>query len=337
MMLTTHMMDTLVSAADKEAALIALLAVPENEKFEACRKLASIGTQASVAPLVAMLEDARLSHMARYGLETNPDPGVDQAFRDILAKPKDKRIASRTLIGIIGSVGVRRDPEAVPLLVEFLQDEDPGIVQASGRALGKIGTPPAVEALTAAMSGASGDNLVSICEGLFHAAEGALKAGKADVATAIYDSLRGLKDAPQQVRAGALRGAILARKTDGTKLLLEALHGEDYVLVAAAARTAQEIYGSDLTKALADELPKLPAEKQILLIQTMGKRGDAAAIPALTAAAKSADREVREAAVRALPELGNKEAVAALKEALNDSENEIKRAAERGLGYLESL
>ncbi len=336
-MLTTHMMDTLVSAADKEAALIALLEVPENAKHEACRKLASLGTQASVAPLAAMLEDARLSHMARYGLETNPDPAVDQAFRDVLAKPKDKRVAPRTLIGVIGSVGVRKDAEAVPLLVEFLKEEDAGIVQASARALGKIGTPPAVEALTTSMAGASGDNLVSICEGLFHAAEGAMKAGEADVAATIYDSLRGLKDAPQQVRAGALRGAILARKTDRAKLLMEALRGEDYVLISAAALTAQEICCTDLTKTLADELAKLPVDKQILVIQTLGKRGDAAAIPAIAVAAKSSDREVREAAVRALPEFGNKDAVSALKEALKDSDDEIKRAAERGLGYLESL
>lgn len=336
-MLTTHMMDTLVSAADKEAALIALLAVPDNDKIEACRKLASIGGQASIPPLVAMLGDARLSHMARYGLETNPDPAIDKAFREELAKPKDKRLAPRTLTGIIGSAGVRKDAEAVPLLVEFLKDEDVGILQASARALGKIGNPAAVEALTASLAGATGDNQVSICEGLFHAAEAAMTGEKADVATKIYDSLSGLKEAPQQIRVGALRGSILVRKADGAKLLLEALRGEDYVLAAAAARTAQEICCTDLTKALADELAKLPAEKQILLIQTLGKRGDAGAIPALSAAAKSSDKEVREAAVRALPEFGNKDAVPALKEALKDSEDEIKKAAERGLGYLDSL
>lgn len=336
-MLTMHMIDTLVSAADKEAALLEFLKVPDNEKREACRKLASIGTAASVAPLVAMLGDASLSHMARYGLETNPDPAVDVAFRNELAQPKDKRLAARTLTGIIGSVGVRKDAEAVPLLAEMLKDEDAGIVQAAGRALGKIGNPPAVEALTAAVAGASGDNLVSIAEGLFRAAETALAAEKADVASAIYATLRGLKEAPQQIRLGALRGAILADKKDGANLLVEGLCGDDEILVRASLRTAQEICCSDLTKVLGDELPKLPPVKQVLLIQTLGKRGDAAAIPALSAAAKSEDKEVREAAVRALAELGKKDAVAVLKEALKDSEEDVKKAAERGLSYLESL
>ncbi len=336
-MQTMHIIDTLLSAADKEAALLELLKVPDNEKREACRKLASISTAASVAPLAAMLRDANLSHMARYGLETNPDPAVDKAFRDELAKPKDQRMAPRTLTGIIGSVGCRKDTEAVPLLAELLKDEDTGIVQAAGRALGKIGNPPAVEALTAAVAGASGYNLVSIAEGLFRAAEAAVAAEKADVATPIYATLRGLKDAPQQIRLGALRGAILANKKDGATLLVEGLRGDDEILLRASLRTAQEICCSDLTKTLSDELPKLSPVKQVLLIQTLGKRRDAAAIPALSAAAKSSEKEVREAAVRALAELGSKDAIPALKEGMKDPEEDVQKAAERGVGYLESL
>ena len=46
--------------------------------------------------------------MARYALETIPDPSVDDALRDALGKLK-----GRPLLGVIGSLGVRRDAKAV--------------------------------------------------------------------------------------------------------------------------------------------------------------------------------------------------------------------------------
>src|ERR1039458_7304995 len=51
---------------------------PQKEKADACRELARIGTKEAVAPLAALLPDEKLSHMARYGLETIPDAAVDK-------------------------------------------------------------------------------------------------------------------------------------------------------------------------------------------------------------------------------------------------------------------
>ena len=39
-------------------------------------------------PLAAMLADEKLCHMALYGLETIPDPSVDDALRDALGDRK---------------------------------------------------------------------------------------------------------------------------------------------------------------------------------------------------------------------------------------------------------
>ena len=77
----------------------------------------------------------------------------------------------------------------------------------------------------------------------------------------IYDRLREVK-APHQVRAAALRGAILTRQTDGLPLLSTALHGDDFTLVLAAVRTAQEMPGSQVTRLLAGELAALPADRK---------------------------------------------------------------------------
>ena len=146
--------------------------------------------------------------------------------------------------------------------------------QAAARALGNIGTPEAAKALEDVLPAASGGNQLAICEGLLRCAEALAADGQAAPSQAIYDRLRGLADAPQQVRAAALRGAILVRGKDGIPLLVEAIRGSDYVLAAAAVRSAMELPGPEITDALVAELPKAPAERQGLLILALADRGE---------------------------------------------------------------
>src|ERR1035438_876458 len=153
---------------DQEKKLIAVLKsdAPQKEKADACRELARIGTKDAVAPLAALLADEKLSHMARYGLETIPDASVDKALRDAAAK-----LHGRQLVGVIGSLGVRRDAKAVNALAKLLHDSDNDVGQAAARALGRIGNPPAVKALQDALDGVSAANQLAFCEGLLRCAE----------------------------------------------------------------------------------------------------------------------------------------------------------------------
>lgn len=86
--------------------------------------------------------------------------------------------------------------------------------------------------------------------------------------------------------------------------MLEAIRGPDHALAAAAVRAAMELPGSEVTAALSAELAKLPADKQVLLINTLGYRGDAAAGPALLPLAAKGPDAVRLAAVQNLTHLG---------------------------------
>lgn len=269
------------------------------EKADACRMLSQVGTAKAVPVLAGLLGDEKLSHMARYALEPIPSPAVDDALRDALGKLKGP-----TLVGVIGSVGVRRDAKAIPVLAKLLGDADPETAQAAARALGKIGTAEAAKAIEEALPATAAGNKVAFCEGLFRCAEALAKDGQAKESLAIYDRLRVLPQAPQQVRGGAIRGAILGRGKDGIALLVEAIGSDDYVLTAAAARTAIEMPGPEVTAALARELAKLPAEKQILFIETLGYRGDKTAGAALLPLAAKGPTAVRLAAVNNLTHLG---------------------------------
>jgi len=298
------------------------------EKVDACRGLALIGTREAIAPLAALLGDEKLSHMARYALEPIRNPAVDKAFREALGKLK-----GMPLVGVIGSVGVRRDAQAVGALAAMLTDSDTQVAAAAARALGSIGTSEAAAALQGQLAVASGVQRLNVCEGLFRCAETAAAEGQKQQAIAIYDQLRKL-DSPHQVRGGALRGAILARGGDGVALLREHVRSDDYILFSAACQTALEMTGAEVTRALSAELNQLPADNQILVVWTLGKRGDATALPALFALAKKSDTAVRLEAIRALPQIDDVSALPVLVELLGDADTKISQAAQDSLAAL---
>ncbi len=303
---------------------------PHKEKADACRLLALVGTKDAVAPLAALLGDEKLSHMARYGLEPIPDPAVDEALRNALGKLK-----GRPLVGVIGSIGVRRDTKAIqPLLGMLMRNEaGPEAMGAAVRALGHIGTMAAAKVLKVSLDHAPAEGLLDVYEGLFRCAETLAAEGNRGAAIDIYDTLRA-QDAAHQVRAGALRGAILARGKDGVALLREHLRSEDYIMFSAAVQTALDLPDAEVTQALTAELNRLPADNQILVIQALGRRADASASPALFALARKSEKSVRIAAIRSLAEIGHSSAVPVLTELLNDADSEISQAAQESLAAL---
>jgi HEAT repeat protein len=198
-------------AEGRESALLAVLnsSASEKDKADACVELARVGTRASVAPLAVLLNDEKLAHMARYALEPISDPAVDDALRDAIGK-----LSGRQLVGVIGSIGVRRDAKAFDLLCKRLKDQDADVVQAAARALGSLGTANAARALEDALAGAQDVNRAAVYEGLLRCAEALTAHGEPAGALAIYDRLN-QPQSPSQVRNGASRKARMLRQEKG--------------------------------------------------------------------------------------------------------------------------
>lgn len=202
-------------AKGDEAKLIGIVKsanAPLKDRADACRLLAIVGGKDAVAPLVALLGDEKLSHMARYGLEPNPDPAVNVALRDALGKAKGLQ-----LVGVIGSLGVRKDAEAVGPVSKFLTGQECDVMQAAARALGKIGTADAAKAIETALPGAAKCCKEAFGEGLLRAVENLATTGHKDQAIALCDAL-GKADVPPQVRLGASRKARMLRQEPGKGL-----------------------------------------------------------------------------------------------------------------------
>jgi hypothetical protein len=172
-----------------------------------CRALMLIGTAESVPSLAALLPDPDLSHMARYALERIPAPEAAAALRDALPK-----VAGPLKVGVIASLGARRDAASVPVLgiaFDEARSGDPAVVCAIAAALGNIGTPEAANALGGMGKEASASWLPARDDGLLAAAEHMLADGRKAEAIALYKSLSG-EDHPKQVRLAATRGLLAA-------------------------------------------------------------------------------------------------------------------------------
>ena len=181
--------------------LIAILKDSNSTLFQkaiACKKLAQIGTRESIQPLAALLGEQRLGHYARFGLEPNPDPAVDDALRAALPKLK-----GRLLMGVIHSIGVRRDAKALDALGKLMNDSDVEIAQAASASVGTIGGLQASKLLQAALKSARPPVLPVVARAALVCADGLMASNRAQ-ALEMYNILSGAT-MPRVVHLAAIR------------------------------------------------------------------------------------------------------------------------------------
>jgi HEAT repeat protein len=196
------------SAKELEARLVAVLGsdASRDAKDYVCRKLRIIGTSSAVAALAKLLPDQELSHMARYALECMPASEAAQAMRDALS-----RCTGTLKVGVISSLGARRDAGSVEALSALLADGDAAVARAAALALGAIRTPEAAAAL-AKSNPSEPESKVADTDATLACAEGLLAHGKKVEALAVYKSLAG-EGQPKHVRLAATSGILAcARK-----------------------------------------------------------------------------------------------------------------------------
>ena len=298
----------------------------------ACQKLGQIGGAESAKSLGKMLRDDKLSDLARYALESNSDPGAGKALRGALKKATGKtRIGMR--IGIINSLGERRDGEAVKDLGRLLASSDKATAQAAAGALGKIGGPKALKALRAAPNQADG----AVADAVLMCADSLLREEMTAGAGVLYREVYRNKACPSTTRAAALRGLCRTEPDKMGDTVLELLGSEDAALRGAAITAVREIPGKGITGQFAAKLDSLPAPIQAPLIAALADRGDAAVVPALIRMAKSQDEAVRLAALSGLGQLPGNARVAALlaQTAGGDARVAEQKAAHESLARLQ--
>jgi hypothetical protein len=153
-----------------------------------------------------MLLDGETSDMARYALERIPGTSVNEALRSALRKANGK-----PKIGIINSLGQRRDRRAVRALSRLVVDSDKTVAIAAAAALGQIADSRATKALAEAKNKTSGKLQMVVLDSYLMCADKLVADGQKVQAMAIYNELR-KEGMPGPIRTAAAAGLINAAK-----------------------------------------------------------------------------------------------------------------------------
>lgn len=293
-----------------------------------CRQLAKIGTPKEVPLLAKMLADEKYSDMARYGLGPIPGAEVDAALKVALGQTR-----GRVRIGIISTMAYRRNQEALSVLIPSMADGDKELARAALAAVGHIGGAEAVQALVRELAACKPEDRFMVAEALLSCADGCIARGQKEKASELFASL--LKpEMPALTQAAALRGLAGMGTAGVTRQLLMALRSADPVIQKAGMSCIQLMQGREITEEFAKEIPNLSVGAQVVLLEALGVRGDAAALPEVKKALTHSDLQVRIAAIRVMGQLGNASSVESLVAAAGSANAEERAAA---LGSLRVL
>jgi len=301
---------------DLETRLLAALAAADSTRAAkqfCCRKLAMIGTVKALPALTPLLVDKDMSHMARYALERIPGEEVSKALRGAAGK-----LTGLLKIGMINSLGARRDAGSTPMLVGLLKDSDPQVASAAACALGRIGDVSAAGGFNGAagplmeyVASAPKETRDAAYDAALELATGLAGTDK-PAAAGIFEKLYAA-DRPIRVRCAALKGLATVKPAEATPEILKALASESPVFRGTAAALIKDLPGgAETTAKCAAEITKLAQDDQPVLIDALAARQDPAALPAIRSAATSSNEKVAIAAIAAYGAVGDAGCVPAL-------------------------
>lgn len=288
--------------ADLEQQLIAVLTsgAPPNEKDAACQKLKLIGSSRCVPAVAALLKDEKLSHTARYVLESMPLAEAGAALIAAL-----NQTSGQIQLGIICSLGSRAEARAVPALARLAKGQDREVSVAAAEALGHIETAEALKALQSLASKSEGRVHTAAVDGMLRCANTLVRSGRSSKAYSVYEKIYS-SEKSDGFRLAAYRGMIRSASTSaGLHLTTRAIANGPSPAQLAALQMAREIQARGATESLAGLLPQVDPPVQLALVEALAQRGDAAATPQLSEFVPRALPEVRVATLRALGNLGN--------------------------------
>lgn len=288
--------------ADLEHRFLALLRDPaatEAAKDFACRQISLIASQRAVPALAALLPDPHLSGIARQALERIPDRRADEPLRKAL-----RELRGPTRLGVIGSLGERRDPRAVRPLRALLRDPDPAVASAAAVALGKIGTASAARALLEHRQRTPQPALrEALNDGCLRAAWHRARQHDLRTGVRIFDDFF-TRETSDHLRLAGFEGLLFAQPAEAPRRILTALDGTDEILRRAAASAIAEITEAAALAQIANGLGRVRPEGQVAALRVLQSPKDTMFRSAVRALLERGAPAARTAALEALGVIG---------------------------------
>ncbi|MBL7219616.1 MAG: ThuA domain-containing protein [Phycisphaerae bacterium] len=280
------------SKAEMAGRLIALI---ENKSAAAaaksliCQLLPLVADQRAVKPLAALMGDPKTAGPARGALQRLSGPEAAKALRDAMGKAD-----GAAKVGLINSIGARRDAEATGALKTLTIDKNADIAAAAIAALGEIGSAEAVAALT----GKKLKPTPALLDALLQCAE-----TNAQSAANVYKRLISAGQNDNWKWAG-LTGLAKCSPADAMTPLLDILDGAKVQQHARALNLIATLPGEKVTRAMTARLARSRSPARVLLLDALAQRGDQSAADAVAGLLADKDADVQSAAINAIGKLG---------------------------------
>lgn len=265
---------------DMALALAAGLAgdLPPAASVIVLEHLAQVGRAEVVAPLGKLLGDGAgdpaVREAARRALEANPAVSAKRELRKAVAVTE-----GALKVGVIRSLGVRRDFLSAGDIMEAARAKDPDVRLAAVEALAEIGEISATADIEAALETFTGERLRAAKRAYLRFADALVGNGERGEARRIY--LRAEAMGPE-ARAAALVGVARAGLQSEIERIAAATEDADRRVRGAALEAAAILSGPKMTEVLAARLAAASDPgRRLEILGALSRREDAGALAVL--------------------------------------------------------
>lgn len=290
-----------------ENGLVTVLQNPQSTaagRNYACRFLRGYGSELAVPALERLLTDAKSAQIAVFALDGIPGGQAAVALRSSLG-----RAAPEARAAALTALGRRRDAASVLLAVRSVTDAEHAVAVAALFALGEIGTVASAEALLGmTVPAAVQTDWQDAC---FRCAELLRNAPESSSATAVYRRLSAA-GMPPHVRAEALGGLADLGSPGAVDALVQMLRSADLSQQQSAAAVLPQLSGAAAVDSLITQLPQLQPAAQVAVVHAITSKKNAAALPALRRMLEGAEGDLLGVIVEGIGKLGDATDVPAL-------------------------
>lgn len=311
---------TRAACAARLAGLLASKETTPAARQYICLQLRQVGTAAQVPLLGQMLAQPETSEMARYALQTISGPEAGAALRAGL-----KSLEGKLLVGVINSLGARKDAEAEVELERLADSSDAAVGKAAIGALGSMADRRASEFLLARAEKAGALKNPALCVALLRCAAAGQNAA------AIYKMLS-QPDQATAFRRSALEGLLRIEGANVQATVLAWFASGDADRRRIAAGHLQKLPDAQLDKLLA-ELATLPDAGKLAVIELAASRRGADMLPTVLGLVNQSNPDLKLAGVRCLGMIGDVSTMGVLIDQLGAG-GAVAEAAQSALGNL---
>ncbi len=291
-----------------------------------CGSLGTIGGDASLPVLKRLLLDPETSSMALMAMGPLRSEQADQVLIDAMSEAEQE-----ILVGIMNTLALRQNPEAVEPVSKFMQSDHPMVKKSAIHALGTLGGIEAAELIFDAFLSDSTDLKWLLSESLLKCLEKSEVEEAERMFSAIYNS-----NPPISIKYGAYSGLVNSMpEEDMPSYLLNTLRTSDESFQEAIIPLVRKLPPECEMVPFINEIPQLPYEIRLKWTLAIADRKDSSVRPLIPAMLKSDDAEERIVGLKCMLNIANEEDIVLLARVAAKNPDPERELARKCLYFME--